>query len=286
MKMRKLKIILLTAAAGLLVLQSCDKVKPPYKTGSNNGDTTSKVRKVLLEDYTGHKCPNCPGGAKIAHDLKALYGEKLIILTVHAGFYASPDASGDFTYDFRTTEGTAWDNFFGIGALGNPNGMVNRTGYNTTHILGPTGWGAAVNGIINNAPDAFMELTPTYNSGTRQLDVEVDAEFLSILNGTYMISVVVTEDSIVKPQKNSDPVIGSVPTILDYVHRDVLRGSFNGTWGDTLVSGTTADGQHVIKNFSMILNSGWDENHISIVAFIYRKSDYEVIQAEETKAIP
>ncbi|MFH0895115.1 MAG: Omp28 family outer membrane lipoprotein [Bacteroidota bacterium] len=284
--MKKFKIFILAVSAGFLIFQSCDKVTPPYKSGSSSNDTNTKVRKVLLEDYTGHKCPNCPAGAKTAHDLKTVYGEKLIILSVHAGFYSTPDATGDFTYDFRSAEGTAWDNFFGIGTLGNPNGMVNRKGYNTTHIIGPTGWGTAVSGIINNEPDAYIELTPTYNSGTRQLDVELDAEFLSILNGTYMISVVVTEDSIVKPQKNSDPNIGTTPTITNYVHRDVLRGSFNGTWGDTLVSGTTANGQHVVKNFSMILNSGWNENHISIVAFIYRKSDYEVIQAEERKAIP
>ena len=62
-----------------LLLVSCDKIetpnqKPPavYNCISpltqivKTNTTTSNFRKVLLEDYTGHTCPNCPRAAESA----------------------------------------------------------------------------------------------------------------------------------------------------------------------------------------------------------------------------
>src|SRR5687768_4725486 len=80
-----------------IYLSSCDKVKDPYSTTlDGGGDTTAtvvKVRKVLLEEYTGHRCGNCPPAAVTAQTLKSTYGERLVVMTVHAGFFAEPKAS-------------------------------------------------------------------------------------------------------------------------------------------------------------------------------------------------
>lgn len=49
---------LLTIIAFSLFIISCDKIDEPYTNGNNSSnDTTANnnVRKVLLEDYTGHK---------------------------------------------------------------------------------------------------------------------------------------------------------------------------------------------------------------------------------------
>jgi len=35
-------------------------------------------RKVLLEELTGVRCPNCPAGAAVVKELKTLYGDKLV----------------------------------------------------------------------------------------------------------------------------------------------------------------------------------------------------------------
>jgi len=49
----------------LTILYSCDVIEGDYMTvGTNNpDDTTSFVKKVLIEDFTGHRCPNCPSAA-------------------------------------------------------------------------------------------------------------------------------------------------------------------------------------------------------------------------------
>ena len=52
-------------------LISCDEVKNPLKPNNGKcGDETLPVpiRKILVEDYTGHTCGNCPRAAeKIAY---------------------------------------------------------------------------------------------------------------------------------------------------------------------------------------------------------------------------
>ena len=44
-----------------------DYVIPPF------GDYPSSTQNVLLEDFTGHRCGNCPTAADIAHELKEEY---------------------------------------------------------------------------------------------------------------------------------------------------------------------------------------------------------------------
>src|SRR5204862_7030097 len=95
------------------------------------------TRKILIEDYTGFKCGNCPAGASILYNqLKPIYGNDLITIAVHASpsntfTEPSPPASlppnapaGSYSTDFRTPAGEAWLAFFNVSA--NRNGMVSR----------------------------------------------------------------------------------------------------------------------------------------------------------------
>ena len=104
----------------------CDIVEEPYlvPTGGSGPGPGENVKKVLLEDFTGQKCPNCPEAAALANNLKTIYGEQLVLLTVHAGFYSVPDATGNFTADYRTTVGNDLNSYFPF--LGYPSGMVDR----------------------------------------------------------------------------------------------------------------------------------------------------------------
>src|SRR5258705_4328893 len=86
--MKKLLLSLFTIVAALVLFSSCDKVDPPYtQTNSVGGPNTSDTvfRKILIEDYTGFKCGNCPAAAAVLYgQLRPLYGEELISIGVHA----------------------------------------------------------------------------------------------------------------------------------------------------------------------------------------------------------
>jgi hypothetical protein len=268
-----------------IYMASCDYIDEPFIDKSGNIDTLVKVRKVLLEDFTGHCCVNCPQAHEIVKQLESLYGEKLITIGVHAGVFAFPLAA-PWDYDFRTTVGNTLETSFGISSY--PSGLVNRKKVSGSIIQDKDNWGTVLAGIINEPADAFITLTNTYNSASRTLEVKVETEILTTLSGVYRLCVFLTEDNIVKPQKNNDASLGSVPDIMNYNHTHVLRGAINSTWGDTLAV-DPATGQQITRTFTgFTLDAGWKESDCKVIAFIYRDDDadgtrYEVVQAEKKK---
>lgn len=267
----------------LFYFSSCDKIDPPYKsTVIDNTDTLPK-RKFLLEEFTGHTCPNCPQGAVIAQQLKNFYGERLVLISIHYADFAEP-GTGEFAYNFRSATGNEIGNFFSPQAF--PAGLVSRTGWTSTQnlaVLDKDAWGAKIESIKNIAPLVSIELTNTYATSTRTVNTNVEVDALQNMPGTYKIAAYITEDSIIHAQVTQNDPDHPDNIIHDYVHRHVLRGSMNGTWGDTLVSGGVVTGTQFVNEYSSVLNAGWNENHCYVVVFIYDASNYEIIQVEEQR---
>jgi len=286
MKYRATFLILLSL---FLAWQSCDKIEAPYVRTSPNGniiDTlVEEVKKtVLIEEFTGHHCPNCPGGALAVENIANEYGSQIVVISVHTNYFGRPTLS--FPADYRTPVGNEIDNFFGMEA-GLPSGMVSRSGYPTeTHALGPDELHGRVIEILEKdaVMDVRMELN--YNAVSRNAELVVTVSLLEEMQRKMYLSVYVTEDSIVSPQKNSNPAIGPTPEILDYVHRHVLRGAVTDAWGDILCDGglLLPAGTGYIKTYNYSLPANWVDDQCAFVAFVYDGDSYEVLQAAEVKA--
>jgi len=207
--MKKIIIILAAAFTWVLLIPSCDIEDEPFLVPAGSSGTGpgpgEAVKKVLLEDYTGHKCPNCPEAAVLAQNLKSIYKEQLVLLTVHAGFYSTPDATGEFTADLRTPEGTEIHNYYGFYAY--PAGLVNRSEYKSSTVLFISDWEGAVEEQASMDPQAEIVLSTTYDEGSRTLSCKTETEFLEDLTGTYYICIFVTESDIIAPQKDEQGVI-------------------------------------------------------------------------------
>ena len=262
------------------LVAGCDIVDEPYlvEIGSVGPEPGEKVRKVLLEDFTGQKCPNCPEAAEIAHNLQDINPDQIVILTIHAGFWAVPSSSGNFTADYRTSVGDDLNSSFNIEF--NPTGMINRTEYDGTRTLTPDKWEGAVNVQLDLPAQAWIVITNEYSSSNRKLICSVESTFLEHLDGTYKICAFLTESGIISPQQTEQGVDTT------YEHNHVLRASLNGTWGD-LVGG---DGMAVANNkltdeFEITLDNAWNAENCGIVAFIYNTESLEVIQAEEAAVV-
>jgi hypothetical protein len=273
--MKKILSIVIVIVIGIALIPACDIVDEPYLVKVGNVDTNNQdvnLRKVLLEDYTGQKCPNCPEAAEIANNLKISKGEQLVLLTVHAGFYADPDE--DFTADFRTQEGAELNAFFAF--PGYPMGTVNRAEYSGSRILLKDSWESAVDAQLELDAQAEIVITNTYNSGTRKLDCLLETEFLEELEGTFSICVFIIESGIISPQETEQGVDET------YEHNHVLRTSMNGTWGDLVGSdGLAVTGSKLTNNYSYTLPSEWVAENCGVIAFIYNNATIEVVQAEE-----
>lgn len=277
----------LITAAMLGVLFSCDKVSNPIQNPDQSVDTTTYVRKVLLEDYTGHYCGNCPNAAKVAENLDKQYGGKVIVVAVHAGWFAKLFPP-DYVTSYTTAAGNDWDGSsgFGISAVGNPNGMVNRKDYNGNGLIQKeTKWPTTVSLALSDTYILGLKLDLNYNSSSRILNTTVKANFKNDASypNSVKINVILLEDSIIGDQKDYTK---SPDHVTDYVFMHMLRGAINGSWGTELKAGPVkaADSANVsFNNFS--IDPKFNEKHLTVVAFAYDAISREVLQVEKAKLI-
>ncbi|MCF8230101.1 MAG: Omp28 family outer membrane lipoprotein [Bacteroidales bacterium] len=281
----KKNILLLIVSSFFFLFTACDKLDSPYlvEQGHDIPDPEEVVRKVLLEEFTGHKCPNCPKGSKIAHDLKAIHGEQLVVLTIHAGWYAQTEP-GMYSEDFRTTAGTAIYEDFEQPPT--PQGLVNRAQYAGKTVLSINQWEPALLEQLEMEPEASITINVDYNSTNREVSVNSETIFLNDVTGEFSVCMFITEDSIVSPQVNNDPDLGPSPDWEDYVHEHVLRKAITGAWGENINPGEDIIPEEPYESKgSVVLDEDWRENHCNIVAFVYRNDTKQVIQAEEVSVI-
>lgn len=289
----------LFAIALLSFVSSCDIITDPIPDSLNQIDTSTtneedeSLKRILLEDYTGHQCGNCPGAAVTAAQLHNIYKDQLIIMGVHAGFFAETRAS-KYTTDYRTEASEAYDLHFGVSAKGNPNGLINRAKIlnSSNPITLPADWSTAIEQIKNDLAKIKISFTKTQNGD--KFDVSADVTILEALSGTYNIVLCLTEDSIVSYQKNYSADAGGdpnypTPEASNYVHQHVLRDNLNGTWGTELFSGDAA----VNEVFNVTVNNytpdpSWKTDKMHLIAFVFDNStssttQFEIIQSKEVK---
>lgn len=270
-------------------LNACDKIEAPYKENlvvpDNPGDSTAVTRKVLLEDYTGFYCGTCPPAAEIAASLDSIYGERLVIVAVHANFFAdvSLHSAPYNSPDLRTSAGEEYYTFFGVSS--NPVGMVNRTPVGGNHILSKDAWGTAIAQALNDEPELGIKLIPQYNATDRKLNLTAEIKYLKPGSEYDKLVLMLTETPIIAAQKDYRL---SPSDILNYSHKHVLRANINGTWGDLLNTAAVPAGTSLTKTYTYTLPAQMDPDNIHIVGFVQRQlpdsqSDIKraVIQVEE-----
>jgi len=280
--MKIFKLLLFSITIITFVI-SCDKVKPPYTTTNNinPSDSTQHIKKVLAEDYTGHLCVNCPAAHDVLAQLIDLYTGQVIPISLHVGSFATPLNASYFGEDFRTTEGEALNTFFGNDAAGLPNGMINRREFSGNRILSSDQWGSAISELLQEDQTISFNITNSFDSNTYKLDTKIDISFLQDFTQTMYLCVYLIEDSIVGWQKDNRENPEDIP---DYIHRHVMRGSLNGTWGQKIDGTTTMNNTISIQCNDFQVDTGFVPIHCSVVVFAYDSASYEILQADE-KAI-
>ena len=302
-------------------IYACDKIDAPYRDKQNaaavagvnyisnsqvsiDGDTFSfpsdnstPVKKVLAEDYTGLLCGNCPyAGEKLNDTIKPGFGDRLVVISVHSGFFANPcptgfacppgRPAGALEVDFRTTIGDEWDAFFGNSNAGNPNGLIDRIDYPAgQQVKTPAVWAAEIQSQSNTSSSFAIKVESHYDPVARKTKLAVQCRAVGSLNSSYKLQVVITEDSIVDWQYWYPPVTPAYDS--EYLHRSILRAGVNSTFGEEISSTGFQNGDLILKGYNNVqIDPSWVEKNVHIVAFIYDALTYEVMQVEEVPLMP
>ncbi len=259
-------------------LFSCDIVensKDVYyiqATEEENIDTTTGTyeKNVLLLEFTGHRCINCPEAHESIDMLKGIYGENLIPVAIHTTSLALP--YGEFTTNFTTADGELVKKAFGISAI--PTGVVNFI--DKTKLSSHTSWADEIETELSKPNILGLNITNNYNTSDRNLSIKVKYEILENFNANLKLGVYLLEDSIISKQLFPGDSIAK-----EYEHRHVFRDAITDVWGETIQKTTFTKGFKEELSFSTQLNSAWNENKCIIVAFIYDDTTKEILNTEE-----
>jgi len=243
-------------------------------------------RTVLIEEFTGVQCNNCPDGHATTAQILNDYNPNVILMAIHAssGGFTTPFSSS--TYDFSIPESDEISNLLGTVGF-NPAAAINRKQFSDENFIymsnptsNPSNWeDHAVLELAESTP-LNLKLDSEWMEEERTLRVDVTVTFTESYSETLALSVALTESDIIDTQVNG-------PAILtDYEHDHVLRDMMTPVQG-AILSDSYEAGRVFIKSF--LLENIPDENatpkginisNTEIVAFVHQTgTNSEVLHA-------
>ena len=237
------------------------------------GEVEPTGKTVLIKDFTGARCVNCPAAAEHAHNLQhQLDEDHIFILSVHAGFQAQP--MGSFP-NFLTDEGTAWYNNHDS----NPLFTVDHVALTEGNTLNDAQIDAPVAEALLEEQSFEIVVGPSYDAATRQLQVQVQAVALNDLDGEFYITVCLVEDHITGWQT----IPGGVDKEYDF--RNVFRGTLNGAYGEAFEDLHVDADDTFYFSYNTEINADYNADECYLMVYVYDKSQDDKILQTAVKKI-
>lgn len=224
--------------------------------------TTMYKHNVLVEEYSGTWCGNCP---RILYgvDLLEQQTTKAIIVSTHL-FGSDP---------FISADGNSLATQQGVGGV--PNGFINRT----------LSWIAPqyqnVNQVINTIQaSASVGLAINSTISGSNLTVNIKVNYSQPLSGSAKLTVYLVEDKLYHTQSNySSNLYGGLSSIPNFEYNGVLRKIISPISGDNI----SISGNNNNKDYSLVLPSNISNiSNARIVAFVTNAAGM-VVNALEAK---
>lgn len=250
-----LKKILLTLPV-VSLLMACDNISEQDRF-IDTGEIHA-ARKVLLTEFTGQRCTNCPDAHKIIESLEEQYGDDLIVVSIHAGTFGISVDNGGLMQE----EGNEYAEHYNISAY--PAGVVDDSGEVLTMNL----WATAIREDIVKPTSLELSIEAQVSSDKKNIEVFTTMVSPDYQDGNLLLWVV--ENDIVAFQ-----IYGS-DRLQDYVHNNVFRACVNGLWGENI----PVD-KNVVKYASntVEINPDWNLDNVYIVGYYYDSNG--VVEADK-----
>ncbi len=284
----------LAVPAALLLLASCQEKGPLIDFGPKASDTTyaaavesPQQRVVLIEEFTGVTCPQCPAGHEVLKNILAANPGQVAILGIQpiGNAQSRPfDRDGVKTrHDNRTQAGTDIGSAIYGGIASLPQAGFDRisdAGAVSALFL-RSEWPSRVDARKVVATKANITIRSSYNSSNRQAAITVRVAYTGAVSMPQKLSVAITEDKIIDVQE-----LAVSPGHEDnYEHEHVLRDVLTTSTGSSILSGmsTIPAGQVYERTFTYTIPEEWNPDNCNVVAFVANSDpgSQEVLQAAQ-----
>ena len=225
-------------------------------------------RAVLIEDFTGQRCVNCPTATQTIHELQEAYGDSNVVaVAIHSGAFGR-SVSGK-PYPLMTDVGDDYYNHWGFDHQ--PVGIVNRQGGSDY-----AEWGTQVYNQLQLTAKVSLTTQVQYTPTTRTIALDVTSMGMEgDVDGNLQLWL--TEDSIQAFQYMPD---GS--NNKEYVHNHVFRDAVNGAWGTEF---HIKEGEILTDKFTYVIpeEKDWKPENMHAVVFVYTDNGVEQVTIVKLK---
>lgn len=224
-------------------------------------------RKVLIQEFSGTWCTNCPDGARVIESLQTVYPDSYVVVSMQPeGVSLTRPTPQGFT--LATKEARDYYDAFGVSAL--PSAVFDGG----KPFADSRTWDTpAVNALGVETP-VILKLTSSYDETTREMTADYEVAFNNVYADKASVLVWITENDIKGFQVDNGKIL------MDYVHKHVFRASANGLWGTELGESFLPDDK-VNGTVRFVLDEAWNADNCHVVAFVFNTGSKAVLQSEE-----
>lgn len=247
----------------LLLLASCGNISEDDRLIYVKPADVSKA--VLIEDFTGQRCINCPNAAEEIEKLQKQYGkENVVAISIHSGplaVYSNSRITG-----LRTQLGDDYYDYWKVEA--EPTALINRKG----GVVNLDKWQTAVYQELQTLSTVQLDISTHTDTVNNEAVITVTAQVNEPFKGKLQLWLL--EDNIVAPQMMPDGTMN-----MEYVHQHVLRFAINDGWGNDV---DWQQGEQIMS-FTSSLDKAWRKGNLSVVAFVYNTDGVMQVKCVELK---
>lgn len=232
-------------------------------------DETTFAKNILIEDFTGQRCVNCPKGALTIEQLQnSDFGDRIVAVGIHSGPFGK-NAAGTKLLPLATQTGCDYYDYWKV--EGQPGALINRSKPVLYNVLD---WTTEVGKLLTAKSNLDMDVEAKMNGD--KIDITISEKAIDDVLGKLQVWVI--EDGITgiqtipnAPDENPEWTGGNKH---DYVHNHVFRTAVNSAMGDDFSIGK---GEEKQQSMEQALNAEWNPSNLSIVAIIYNDNGVEQV---------
>lgn len=296
-----MKKILIALGGLLTVLQSCKEVGPSVNltpaskgnydsvytlTGTQIAALTADPHNVLVEEFTGQNCNNCPAAHDLIHNKILSKPGRINAIGLYPFGLPQAIPPTGYRYDFEDSIATEIGSVIYKGIPGLPCGGIDRAPISGTIALFSSDWSGLIDSQLPIVDSVNLALKSSFDTASNTATIVATVTYLQNVSTKQNLTVVLTEDGMVDLQEFPAGVKSG------YVFTDVFRDMISsphpagGPIMDTIA--TKTKGMVLQRTFSYKLRTKSpaivpDSCHV--IAFVNNASgtDLRVWQSAQTK---
>ncbi len=251
----------------LFAAASCSEID---ESGRFDGPFTVEAKKnVLVEDFTGQTCTNCPLANEEMANIVSNYGaDRVIAVSIHGGSNSLREDGNK--YGLANVQGYTYISQLGLTSF--PKGRVDRQG----SFIDFEQWDAEIFNRFKHDYNIQLSIdnaATSFNWADSTLTVKVDVENQGESLVTGKLQVWLTESDIVAPQYQTDGKID-----MNYTHKHVFRHSVNDFDGEEITLGVaSAESKTYTYTFPGVANiknkTTWQPANMHYVVIFYNEQN-------------